>query len=737
MLTPEQLGWESEPDEAGEMPSSDILFDLGELLGLAARYAIVLIVTMVCGGGLCFAYLKSVPPRYASGATIALDIKQMLSVNNRLDPSIGIPKDSLLVTQLQLIQSDANILRVIDELGLENAEVFRGVTAENRSEGLIGRAAVWFGARRPQPEQGIPEARQERRIAIVRAIQKYLLAEQVPGTYVMLIKYMSTDPELGSKIANSVASNYLTEQLLARYDATLRQEDWIKRRADELKQQATDASRAVEDYRRASGIVSTAGRSLNDRELQVLGTSVGQANDEIAKRQAKLDRINVILQSAGFDGDVSDAAGDSTIVGLRKTYVDQVAALSRVRQDLGSDSEAAGALERQIQATREQLRGELRRLAGRYLDEQHAAAANLDDLRTRLRDAQTVFVEEGKRSVQLRELERFAQTTSAAHSNFLRGFFELTQKHPFPTSEARMINQATPALGPSYPTKTMTLINSLAASAVVAFAFIMLHSRYRPRFRTRADIRQIIGADCLAELPGRIGDPRTGSVGSASPQLDRAASDVVALIRARGASSAACPVVAVMEALPRRNRTMLADGLASATARRGGTVMLLRLVGADGRAHAGDGGGLDGARADPAGDRASAPGVKVPALVTIDMVEQAKRADILHRIDLALRAARQSFDLVVIDAPPLSRRAEAAAAAGFADAVVLAVQRETPYGRLLRSALDDNRPVRAKLIGAVLLDARANRMTILKQSVARLVDRLSSVRGDRVSGARA
>ena len=79
-------------------------------------------------------------------------------------------------------------------------------------------------------------------------------------------------------------------------------------------------------------------------------------------------------------------------------------------------------------------------------------------------------------------------------------------------------------------------------------------------------------------------------------------------------------------------------------------------------------------------------------------------ASLLTRNKLApqLKVLRETFDFVLIDAPPLNRFADVASLAPLADGVVLVLEANSTRRDVARKAADDLRAAKAKILAAVL-----------------------------------
>src|SRR5262249_28252274 len=90
-------------------------------------------------------------------------------------------------------------------------------------------------------------------------------------SYVVDIAYTSLDAEKAAVIANAIAEAYIEDQLQANFEVANRASRWLEQRIGELRTQATDAFRNIQDFKSQNNlIVSGDGRLATDVELEQL-----------------------------------------------------------------------------------------------------------------------------------------------------------------------------------------------------------------------------------------------------------------------------------------------------------------------------------------------------------------------------------------------------------------------------------------------------------------------------------
>ncbi len=106
-------------------------------------------------------------------------------------------------------------------------------------------------------------------------------------SYIEQIAYTSLDPNKAATIANAFADAYIEDQLEAKFEATRRASIWLEQRIGELRKQASDAFKEVQDFKSQHGIIiGVDGKLASEVELDQLGVSLAKARAETSQAKA-------------------------------------------------------------------------------------------------------------------------------------------------------------------------------------------------------------------------------------------------------------------------------------------------------------------------------------------------------------------------------------------------------------------------------------------------------------------
>jgi succinoglycan biosynthesis transport protein ExoP len=456
---------------------------------------IVLVVLLSCAlGG---AYIMTTPKRYLSMAEMVIDSRKTQLLQQQNPMGIEAPVDSAMVdSQVEIMKSESVALAVIKDLRLkENSEfVGRG--------GLISAILNLFSLGSGDVPSDLALTR-----AAIASFQSGLAIKRRLQSYVIEITFQSESPALAAQIANAVPEAYIVDSLEAKYQASRRAATWLQDRLNELRAQASAADRAVVDFKAKNNIVDAGGRLLNEQQLSEVNSSLTIARATTAEAQARFDRISEILTNSKDDALVNDLATvtdtlrNDVINKLRTQYLDLAARESNWSQKYGTQHLAVVNLQNQMREIRRSITDELRRIAESYRSDLEIAKAREQSVKESLGKTISQSNEMNQAQIILRDMEANAQSSRALADNFLQLYMVSIQQQSFPMTEARVITQASPALGKSSPKTSIVFLVALFGGGLLGCGLAAIRDLSDRVFRTGEQVEGRLEIPCIAILP--------------------------------------------------------------------------------------------------------------------------------------------------------------------------------------------------------------------------------------------
>jgi succinoglycan biosynthesis transport protein ExoP len=709
---------------------------LENLLGIVRRQYVVILFVGVLTTALALIYVVTATPRFMAVATMFIDRGKLQPFSEKQQMLVDNPLDSGAIdSQIELLKSDAIALSVINSLHLTDDPEFGG--SIDKSTGMpFGSLFGPFHFN----DKSLPSDLSRDALA---SFESRLSVSRIGYSFVIAISFVSNRPERAAQIANAIVEAYINDQLEARYEITRRANDWLQGRMGELQQQSVMADRAVGDFKTKNNLVNIGnGQSTDEQQVSQLNTQLVEARAQTSTAQARLDRIEKIIDSARdindahATGTVADTLNSGIINQLRTKYLDLVNREAELSARLGSNHLAVVNLQRQIRETRNSILDELKRISETYKSDFEIAKQRQHDVEKRLASAVSDSHVAGQAQGALKELESKAQTYHSLYDNLLQRYTELAQQQSLPTTEARFISRASPPRQKAYPKSRLILAGGLFAGLVLGFGVGFLREMLDSVFRTTKQVVAALATNCLAIVPLAEATPASSFLETPKQKqlepnglriisrdssimwtvndfpLSRFAEAVRAVKLAVDLSvPEKSRVIGITSAIPHEGKSTISANLALLMAQVGARVLL-----------------VDGDLRNPSLSRALAPSAKCGILDAISgnsSLEEVVWKDpstnlaflpasmpfrLTHTNEIFssdatkqfFKELRQSYDYIIVDLSPLAPVIDVRATTNLVDTYVLVVEWGRTKIKLVEHALREAENVYENLLGVVL-----------------------------------
>ena len=455
-------------------------------------------------------------PLYKARSTIIVDHNagNAVDIGLMMTGVSGAPEE--LETELQVITSPVLLERVVRKMELHKFAEFNPSMQEpsqvgefkyqlkNFISGLIpgGSSADEEAEAAAAAERNMTETeREDAQIAMAtRILLNKIVASRNGRTLIFTIEATSVDPAMAKELANTVADQYLVDQLDAKFDATKRANAWLEDQLGDLRKELNETEAAVEAYRSQEGLLSARGQTLT--ESQIAETS-GQLIVQEANYSELLARLNNVREQIrrGTSETIAEAINSDVIRNLRV----QLAQIIRERADLETrygprhpDMARIVAEEQDLQA---QIDAEIQRVVTSLESETNISRQRVESLRASLNNLRDELSENNRSLIRLRELERNRDASRTLYENFLNKFKEIDSQEGITEADARILSYAETPKAPALPRTNLNMALGIIMGLAMASALVLLLELLDNRVSSGEEIEESFGIPFLGNVP--------------------------------------------------------------------------------------------------------------------------------------------------------------------------------------------------------------------------------------------
>jgi len=645
-----------------------------QLLCLRRRWRIVL-GCMLAVFGLTSFVLAHQPLTYTATGNLLYAPEQATVPDRAAVPSVS-NEDAVTESQTAVIASLPVARALVTQLNLAAQPGFRDILKPvpwplNLLYGPAGRGAS----------------------ALAEAARRALHVAVVPGSDVLTVSFSAENPVLAAAAANLAMRLYLDHE---RQDSFARFSDaqaWLQKHAAQVQAGLDDTETELAKARAAAGVMQGTQASLTTETASRLSASLVQAQARLAMNQAR-------LKAAARD--TASIAPNMEL--LRKEQADLAAQVGALQDVYGADYPGLVATKAQLAAITAQIEAETGRAQAAARADVAADQAEIVTLQKALAATRSQSQTEDAASGPVRAWEQRAEAGQAMLRSIALQSDQLAQDVSLTRPDARILSAAATPMTPSMPNRFMILGASLVLGLCTGVLLAGLADALDTSFRSGMDVREKLGLSCLALVP-EVSLPQ--QAGLAAP-FSLFAEQLRAL--RTGLHLGAAPrLIAIIAARPAEGKTTLTIAFARALAASG-----LRVLAIDGD--------IRQPGFDPVFNAGGAPGftdhlaglvalkdVLVPdplsPLMVLPAGTQAKAALSLFlspAFDGFMTQLRESWDVVLLDVPPVFALAEGRVLARMADSALLCIRWGDTPRQVVQAAMTLLRDAGVTLSGAVL-----------------------------------
>ncbi len=454
------------PSLRGQFIDADFDFaSLGSALW-RARYAILrptVIVALIT-----FAVVIMIPPKYQSEARVLIVGRDNVFLRPDADKDVidrGVIDQDTVTSQAQLIMSREVANEVINKLKLNELPEFDpAIGGISLIKSLLSLVGIVKNPMNMTPEERVLEAYYDR-----------LTVFPVEKSHVIVIDFLSENPELAARAANAIADAFLTRLQEAKQDQARNASTWLSGEIETLRKKVGDAEAKVEAFRAKSNLlVGPNNTQLSVQQLGDLNTQLATARAQKSDAEAKARLIRDMLKS-GDPIDSSDILNSELIRRLSEQRVTLRAQLAEQSSSLLGNHPRIKELKAQIGDLDIQIRKEAETLARSLENDAKLADAKVNAQLATFNQLKSQAVTSNEDDVQLRALEREAKSQRDLLESYLAKYREATARDSIASApaDARVISRATVSTVPSYPKKLPTIAIASLATLVLMCGIVL------------------------------------------------------------------------------------------------------------------------------------------------------------------------------------------------------------------------------------------------------------------------
>lgn len=683
---------------------------LSGLLQSIWRHRLIFSVLGLSTLGIALAIILSLQSRYDSVALLIVDPRQMNIANFRAVQNEPTMSDLNFVrSQMQILTSDEFARRVVTDMKLQDdAALAAAPTFPERLLSLVPERLL-PSALRPTVHRP-PTAGANSIEAAVARYKDQFSAFSDGKSFIIAASFNAADPVFAQRVLARHLALFQEAQVAAKGSLIVQAEKWLSEELVTLHSKLLTSEARQQKFRRTNQLIRAGGETIPARQLAAITNQLSDARSDLMRKEARSRELSSVAKG-GLTADTATLSS-GLVQRLRERESQAAQRVAQLEHSFGPAYPSVISERRGLADIQSRIALEIQRLAASATSDAAIARANVDDLKLQLEVANKKLGTTSDDELTAAQLERDIEVDRHLYDDLLLRSKQVSMQGQLQDADTRIVSAATLPLRPSFPRKGMLIAISMMAAAVIGgVAAFMVDLFSARKAATLEEIAAVCGAAGLAVIPWlsaserrRVAPPKAGTYLAAT--LQRLANSIAFRCVNRSPR-----VTVFMSAFPGEGKTVLATLYARAMASGGKHVLLvdadLRRCGLTKSIAAGAGRGL----------AECLTGLPLKECVFHDRVAG---VDILamggvhgdpgmlltaDRIFNFLAAAKNDYEAIVIDTPPVMVVDDALQLIAQADATVLVARWNRTPLEAIRKVLERVALTSGNVVGVAITAA--------------------------------
>jgi len=621
-------------------------------------------------------------------------------------------------TQIKILQSQSLIERVLTKL--KRPETFSEPG---------GRISAWRKALNlpePTPADAFADS--------IKYAAKNLKVRASGMTRILDITVDSTDPRSAAAFANTLANEFIDENLESRWKTTARTTEWLARQLDDVRIKLERSDDKLQQYARSAGLIFTGEKTnIDEDKLRQLQTGLTAAQADRVAKQSRYETAATsppeALPDILSDTELREYGAKLTelrrqIAELGATYTPDHPKIQRVQAQIATiqaafDNERSNILKRIKNDYDEAVRKE-KLLSDDYAQQTHLVSG------------------QGEKAVQYNILKREVDSNRAVYDAMLQQLNQASIASALRASNVRVVD---PAKVPTRPYKPDTPVSAglgLLSGLFLGVAFVVMRERADRTIQQPGDSTFYLNVPELGIIPAGSLEQRRlfkpAASGQTTTSLETANRVELVTIQQRqsmlaesfrstlvsilfsGENGSRPRTIVLTSANPSEGKSTVVCNLGIAIAEVGNRVLLIDADLRRPRLHKVFGLNASPGLSDLLKDRTAATSeagqaairpTSVPNLFLLPSGESTAAAMTLlygAQVPEMLKQLRQQFDTILIDTPPMLQIPDARVLGRLSDRVILVIRAGSTTRDAAQAAFQRFQEDGTNVLGTILND---------------------------------
>jgi succinoglycan biosynthesis transport protein ExoP len=426
-------------------------------------------------------------------------------------------------TQFQLIKSQAVSRRVVEMLSLaDSPDGLVQITGSGVrifpewTKDLLGKIKESLSLGNHDPGQEVQRSKED---LLAQAISEKISVRPISDSHIVLISFLSSNPELAASVANATAKAYIEEILNMKMDASRRTLSWMTSKAETERHKLEKSENALQDYMKANDIVTLEDKmTITPEKLSEITTQLVRAEAKRKELEALYQKVRQATRDDEAAETIAAIASDPALMALRAEIVESEKSVMELSGKYGPKHPLMAKALGDLKILRQKKAQEIRRLILSIKNEYELALTNENNIRSQLQQSKNEALALNEKFIQYGALKREVDTNRGLYDALIKKIKEQSITEETQPVNLSIVEDAPVPLTPARPLKSLNLLLGLVLGTFGGIGFALVVEYLDNTIRNPEDAEAVLGTPVLGLISLYKGDRKLDELVLKEPQ---------------------------------------------------------------------------------------------------------------------------------------------------------------------------------------------------------------------------
>lgn len=496
--------------------------DLQHLLAVLKRRNVLISGVIVVITGLAVLFVSQLVPLYQAESMVVVGAQREKMLTMEQMAQSMVPDFYTNETEAAVLESRDLSEKVVRKLNLVANPLFNGdlrphkISLTNR---ITGWAREWLAGTPveplieflpPEPPEpgaqylGMPQAEVDRIVfeQVTSTFMGGVTVKPADRSRVLTVRYTSTDPAMAAIAANAITEIYIADQLEKKTDASSRAGRWLADRVELIGKQIVVNEKAVDDFRRRSGLLETGGSVALAQQLTEFNNQLIASRIRRAEAEAREGQVRTLLRTQGNIETAAAVLENPLIQRLRETEIQIERKIGELKTQFREQHPRMLLAQAELEDLQAKLKIEIGKISSHLSNEVQLAKTRENNLQDEVDRLRQRLIGLNETEGQLRGLESELRANKQLYETYVQRLqASRVQDDSIQTADARIISRAIPPDGPFYPRTRLIILAALVSATMIGIALAFVVEHLDGGFRSVNQLESVTGIGALGLVP--------------------------------------------------------------------------------------------------------------------------------------------------------------------------------------------------------------------------------------------